>query len=230
MGGQACVFYGAAEFSRDLDLLILADPANLEALRHALRDLDAESIAVSPFDPEFLEKGHTLHFRCRREDVAGLRIDVMSRYRGGQDFEELWQRRTTLEIEAEEVDLLSLPDLVVAKKTQMDKDWPMLSRLIERAYFDLPLSPSELQIEFLLMELRSPELLRELTSRYPEFAARLGSRRLAIFVASSGDLAAISKAIGAEESVEREKDRDYWRPLKTEMERLRHARGRSNER
>ena len=29
MGGQACVFYGAAEFSRDTDLLILADPANL---------------------------------------------------------------------------------------------------------------------------------------------------------------------------------------------------------
>jgi len=29
MGGQACVFYGAAEFSRDTDLLILADAANL---------------------------------------------------------------------------------------------------------------------------------------------------------------------------------------------------------
>jgi hypothetical protein len=26
MGGQACVFYGAAEFSRDTDLLILASP------------------------------------------------------------------------------------------------------------------------------------------------------------------------------------------------------------
>ena len=25
MGGQACVFYGAAEFSRDLDLVVLAD-------------------------------------------------------------------------------------------------------------------------------------------------------------------------------------------------------------
>jgi hypothetical protein len=25
MGGQACVFYGAAEFSRDIDLALLAD-------------------------------------------------------------------------------------------------------------------------------------------------------------------------------------------------------------
>lgn len=37
MGGQACVFYGAAEFSRDTDLLILADAANMERLRHSIR-------------------------------------------------------------------------------------------------------------------------------------------------------------------------------------------------
>jgi hypothetical protein len=33
MGGQACVLCGAAEFSRDTDLVILADSANLR--RHA---------------------------------------------------------------------------------------------------------------------------------------------------------------------------------------------------
>lgn len=33
MGGQAYVLYGAAEFSRDLDLALLPDPANLESLR-----------------------------------------------------------------------------------------------------------------------------------------------------------------------------------------------------
>jgi len=32
MGGQACVFYGAAEFSRDTDLAIAADAANLTSL------------------------------------------------------------------------------------------------------------------------------------------------------------------------------------------------------
>ena len=38
MGGQACVFYGAAEFSRDCDVVVLAD-------RHPPgddRDVDAE--------------------------------------------------------------------------------------------------------------------------------------------------------------------------------------------
>ncbi len=52
MGGQACVFYGAAEFSRDTDLLILAEPENLERLRSALNELQAECIAVPPFEAE----------------------------------------------------------------------------------------------------------------------------------------------------------------------------------
>ena len=46
MGGQACVFYGAAEFSRDTDLVILADARNLSRLRRALTDLEADVIAV----------------------------------------------------------------------------------------------------------------------------------------------------------------------------------------
>ena len=46
MGGQACVLYGAAEFSRDLDLALLPDPANLQQLDGALLELDAKSIAV----------------------------------------------------------------------------------------------------------------------------------------------------------------------------------------
>ncbi len=32
MGGQACVFYGAAEFSRDCDIVIVADDENLARL------------------------------------------------------------------------------------------------------------------------------------------------------------------------------------------------------
>ena len=48
MGGQACVFYGAAEFSRDTDIVLLADAANLKRLAEALKELQAESIAIPP--------------------------------------------------------------------------------------------------------------------------------------------------------------------------------------
>jgi hypothetical protein len=41
MGGQACVFYGAAEFSRDTDFAVLASPANLARLKAVLADLQS---------------------------------------------------------------------------------------------------------------------------------------------------------------------------------------------
>ena len=39
MGGQACVFYGAAQFSKDIDFLILAEEENFEGLHAALGEL-----------------------------------------------------------------------------------------------------------------------------------------------------------------------------------------------
>ena len=43
MGGQACVLYGAAEFSRDLDLALLVNEGNLERFRGLLAELQAVS-------------------------------------------------------------------------------------------------------------------------------------------------------------------------------------------
>ena len=65
MGGQACVLYGAAEFSRDTDVMLLADPQNVDCLRKALGQLRAERIAMPPFSLDYLLRGHTVHFRHR---------------------------------------------------------------------------------------------------------------------------------------------------------------------
>ena len=42
MGGQACVFYGGAEFSRDTDFAILAEADNLQRLNGAMSQLQAD--------------------------------------------------------------------------------------------------------------------------------------------------------------------------------------------
>ena len=73
MGGQACVFYGAAQFSKDVDLVLLAAEENFARLRAALDELQAERIAVPRFDPELLARGHAVHFRCRHPLASGLR-------------------------------------------------------------------------------------------------------------------------------------------------------------
>src|ERR1051325_9850613 len=105
MGGQACVFYGAAEFSRDTDLAILANSENLAKLKNALEDLQAAVIAVPVFEAKYLRKGHAVHFRCHHPEAAGMRIDVMTKMRGVDSFPKLWARRTTLSIDAGTVEL-----------------------------------------------------------------------------------------------------------------------------
>jgi hypothetical protein len=82
MGGQACVFYGAAEFNRDTDLAILASSANLARLQKAVKDLKAEVIPVPPFDVKYLRKGHAIHFRSNHAEAPGMRVDVMTKMRG----------------------------------------------------------------------------------------------------------------------------------------------------
>jgi hypothetical protein len=90
-----------------------------------------------------------VHFRCQADEVAGVRIDVMSRMRGVDPFPELWVRRTTLVDDAgNEYHLLSLNDLVQAKKTLRDKDWPMISRLLEANYYANKTRPTDEHARF----------------------------------------------------------------------------------
>jgi hypothetical protein len=226
MGGQACILYGAAEFSRDSDFVVLADKKNLEILHAALRELEAEVIAVPPFEVAYLEKGHAVHFRCRHPDVAGLRIDLMSVLRGVDPFEALWNRRQTIPLErgTEMVLVLSLPDLVLAKKTQRDKDWPIIRRLLEADYL-ANVTPSREKVLFWLMESRTPAILGRLCQRYPEEAVRIAARRQPVEAALSGDLDRAADYLAQEEAEERRRDTEYWKPLRRELELLRHGTG-----
>ena len=86
MGGQACVLYGAAEFSRDVDLAVDPDTRNLDRLRTALAELDAEPVYVPALGKEVLERGHACHFRSAGESSRDVRIDVMSVMRSCDTF------------------------------------------------------------------------------------------------------------------------------------------------
>jgi hypothetical protein len=150
---------------------------DLDRLAMALDDLRAQVIAVPPFEPEHLDEGLAVHFRCRHPDVDGLRIDVMTRMRGVEPFDDLWKRRTTFELATETLDVLSLPDLVAAKKTQRDKDWPMIRRLVDVNYLSHRERPSPEQVVFWLRQLRNPELLMEAVRHHPETYEELRAER-----------------------------------------------------
>ena len=123
IGGQACIIYGAAEFSRDSDFVIHVDAENLRRLRRALAELEAECIYFPPLRAEHLRRGHARHFRCQLEEVRGLRVDVLARLRGCDDFGTLWRRRADVELpDGLKIPVIGLRDLVQCKKTQRDKD------------------------------------------------------------------------------------------------------------
>lgn len=225
MGGQACVLYGAAEFSRDADFAIVASPGNLERLSAALAELRATVIAVPPFEARYLERGHAIHFRCQHPEERNFRVAVMSRLRGVDSFADLWSRRTTWNIPGGVlIESLSLEDLVASKKTQRDKDWPMVRRLVEVSYDQGVSAPTSDQIEFWLRELRTPELLLECAGWFQNSASRIAPARAAVGAAIQYNLDAVRECLAEEQDRERALDREYWAPLKAELEALRHSR------
>jgi hypothetical protein len=146
----------------------------------------------------------------------------MTRLRGVAPFAELWQRRTTLESDGESIELLALPDLVQAKKNQRDNDWPMIARLLEANYFANRANPTDAQIAFWLSELRTPAVLVEVATRYPEACSALVPKRGLLAAAQRGEEASLREALKVEEENERAADRAYWLPLRAELEQLRH--------
>jgi len=225
MGGQACILYGAVEISVDTDIAVLVDRDNLEALRHALADLNAERIAVPPFEAAYLERGFFVHFRCFHPDAYRQRLDIASRMRGVAPFEELWQRRAVLaDKDGTEYAALSLADLVRSKKTQRDNDWPVIRRLLEADYRLRRTKPSELDVQFWLLEMRTPELLIELGRDFPTVRRSLASVRPLLAYAQHDLQEHLERELVEEELAERRRDREHWIPLKKELEHLRRER------
>lgn len=227
MGGQACILYGAAEFSRDIDLAVAIAPENLARLRAALDELQAEPVFFPALSAVVLRRGHACHFRCLIPALHGFRIDVMSKLRGVDPFAQLWRRRVELDVPGVgQVAVMALRDLVRAKKTQRDKDWPMVRRLIEADVARAPEKPGAARIGFWLRECRTFDLLRDLARSYPRLASRVATRRPALRAAKAGDAPLTAQLLREEEDRERELDRRYWAPLRAELERWRRSRPR----
>ena len=222
MGGQACVFYGAAQVSKDVDLVLLADRDNYDRLGAALHTLGARRIAVPRFDPQLLARGHAVHFRCSAPGVEGLRLDLMTRLRDLPEFSILWERRTVFQDEdGTEFLLLSVPDLVQAKKTQRSKDWPVIELLVAIHHRENEAAPSPDWVTFWLREARTPELIQQLLRRFPEQAEPVLRDRPLLLHATRGEWDALRAALDAEVRAEQAKDRAYWEPLRRELEAFR---------
>lgn len=215
------MIYGAAEFSKDVDFLVVAARENFQKIQAAAEDLKTEVIAIPPFEARFLDEGLAIHLRCTTPEASGMRVDLMSIMRNVSPFPEIWERRSTLELEGCDVHILSVPDLVQSKKTQRSKDWPMIQRLVEVHFEENKAAPKTDDIRFWLEQSLTEKILIETASRYSDLAQSLAEKRPLLEAALSGDTHTLRKRLTEEIEAEKERDRIYWEPLKKRLAHLR---------
>jgi hypothetical protein len=193
----------------------------MRRLRKAIEILQAELIFFPPLSIEYLKRGHACHFRCHHPDAGGARLDVMSKMRGCDPFPRLWSRRTTLELpDVGNLTVLSLQDLVQSKKTQRDKDWPMVRRLVEVDYLSRRNRATDEDIKWWLAESRSPQHLVELGRTASQTVGAITARPWLAEAISEGASRLENELRGEELRIGRE-DYRYWEPLRKELERMR---------
>lgn len=83
-------------------------------------------------------------------------------------------------------------------------------------------------VGFWLRELRTPELLLEVVAAHREIARSAGRPRPAVEAALSDSPGDVAAALEASEREERHRDREYWAPLKRELEELRLGRSKGD--
>jgi hypothetical protein len=223
-GGQACILYGGTEFSRDADIVVVLSEGNLDALRRALGDLDAEQVFLPPLGADVLRRGHACHFRCRHVEARGVRLDVMAVLRGCDPFPQLWARRTEVDLPGVgPVPVLSLRDLVRSKKTQRDKDWGHVRRLVEADYLARLREAAEDDVRWWLAELQTPTYVMDVVRTHPHLVGGIASRPWLAAATQEGETAVEERLLEEQRRI-RAEDRAYWAPLREELERMRHGR------
>ena len=120
------------------------------------------------------------------------------------------------------VAVIALEDLVQTKKTQRDKDWLIIGALIEADMIRHRDDPAGDRTHFWLREVRGADELIELASAFPEVAEVVRQVRPLIGAAQQRDRSTLELELAREQIRGKQADRDYWEPLRTELERMRH--------
>ena len=100
----------------------------------------------------------------------------------------------------------------------------MVRRLVEVNYFANRENPTPEQVRFWFLELRTSQLLIELVQEQGKLPPQLFRKRPLLRFGQAKNESLLANALLEEEKRERAADRQYWTPLKKELEMLRHAR------
>ncbi len=109
VGGYAVMKYSEPRFTKDLDILIAANPENANAVYAALKDFGAPLVNLTAAD--FTQQDY--FYQMGR---APLRVDIMMSIPGIR-FEEAWKNREVVVLDNLKISFISRSDLIRSKET-----------------------------------------------------------------------------------------------------------------
>lgn len=126
VGAHAVAAHGYVRATGDIDVLVAPDPTNARRLARAVKEFADVSLEYFGVSVDALSRPELGFYMGVEPD----RIDVMTRI-AGLRFERAWRGRMRATIEAVEVDVLGLDELIAAKRASVRKRPPDSPKAIQ---------------------------------------------------------------------------------------------------
>ena len=227
ISGQACILYGASQFTEDVDLWIQPASSNLASFLRAMARVKARVYKLTPpIRMKYVRNGHGFHFRIGRD----LFLEVMGRPPRVGTFLEAFSRAREFKTDWGTLRVSAPEDLVLLKRTNRPGDYEAISNLVRLRVLedkeDLAVLRWALLNTFDIADLvdfafRAADKLRRWPPR-PALrallpvaaAARLPDRRIR----------RAAQLLAVEMGEAQERGRRYWRPIVSELKKLQGSR------
>ncbi len=228
ISGQACILYGASQFTEDVDLWIQPASSNLLSFLRAMARVKARVYKLTPpIRMNYVRKGHGFHFRIGRD----LFLDVMGRPPRVGEFLDAFSRAREFKTDWGTLRVSAPEDLVLLKRTNRPGDYEAISNLVRLRALEDKEDAAVLRWALLntfdiadLVEfaLRAADKL----SRWP---SRPALRALLPVTAASGLLPdrrirRAAQLLAVEMGEAQERGRRYWGPIVSELKKLQRSR------
>lgn len=161
--GQAVVYYRLALMSKDGDWILEETPDACRRVLEVLGQYGARYRAGAPLDVLWLAGGWSSHFELFDEQRRRIRCDFFTR---PPRIPSLWLESAFSAFSAGDLAVIDLPSLILMKKTQRAKDYPIIGELARRL-------PPELEIE----QTTDPDRILELAPTFGPSSSRNAVRQ-----------------------------------------------------
>lgn len=232
ISGQACVLYGASQFSEDVDLWVRPDRNNFRRLLAALLHMDARVHKLTPpVQARYVGGGHGFHWIIPAGAEPEIYLDVMGRPPRVSSFDHEFLRARRLRTPWGTLAVIAPEALVEIKKTRRLSDYDVITNLVRRRLAEEAEPPRRLVRWAIRNAFRAEDLLNIVTLERGGRPPRRPAARLAWRATRSSTppdsrvLSKVTKTINIEIAALQEADRRYWSPVLRDLRELRGSGG-----